>query len=230
MSAQTITLVRHAQASFGADDYDRLSPTGQTQARRLGTWMRESGIVPTVAAIGPRQRHRHTAELCLAEAGLDLPLQIILGLDEVDHVELLKRLRPDLRDGDALRAELRTQDDPQRAFQRIFEQAITRWMCGAHDQDYAVSWPAFRDNVQAALAQLAGMEGPVWAFTSGGPIGVLAGSAVGLPVEQGFRMSWPLVNTSLSRMRIGKRGTTLVGYNAWPHLERHDLQSLLTLR
>ncbi len=84
--------------------------------------------------------------------------------------------------------------------------------------------------MHAALARLAGMNGPVWAFTSGGPIGVLAGAAVGLPVEQGFRMSWPLLNTSLSRLRVGTRGTTLVGYNAWPHLERHDLHALLTLR
>lgn len=230
MSGQTVVLVRHAQASFGSDDYDRLSPTGQTQACRLGEWMAESGIAPTTVVIGPRRRHRDTAERCLATTGIDLPLQVMPELDEVDHVELLKRLRPDLRDGDALRAELRTHDDPQRAFQRIFEQAIARWMSGTYDDEYAVSWPGFRNHVQAALAQLADMKGPVWAFTSGGPIGVLAGSAVGLPIEQGFRMSWPLLNTSLNRLRIGKRGATLVGYNAWPHLERHDLQSLLTMR
>ena len=31
-----ILLVRHGQASFGADDYDDLSPTGHEQSRVLG--------------------------------------------------------------------------------------------------------------------------------------------------------------------------------------------------
>nr|MBN3727416.1 histidine phosphatase family protein [Burkholderia sp. Ac-20379] len=34
-----IVLIRHAQASFEADDYDCLSPRGETQAARLGAWM-----------------------------------------------------------------------------------------------------------------------------------------------------------------------------------------------
>ena len=32
-------LVRHGQASFGADDYDRLSPTGHEQSRLLGEYL-----------------------------------------------------------------------------------------------------------------------------------------------------------------------------------------------
>ena len=32
----TLYLVRHGQASFGADDYDVLSPLGHQQALRLG--------------------------------------------------------------------------------------------------------------------------------------------------------------------------------------------------
>ena len=32
----TLTLVRHGQASFGADDYDHLSDLGRRQGVRLG--------------------------------------------------------------------------------------------------------------------------------------------------------------------------------------------------
>ncbi|MEC8667907.1 MAG: histidine phosphatase family protein, partial [Pseudomonadota bacterium] len=32
----TLYLIRHGQASFGADDYDVLSPIGHEQARALG--------------------------------------------------------------------------------------------------------------------------------------------------------------------------------------------------
>ena len=36
----TLYLVRHGQASFGADDYDVLSPAGHEQAVRLGEYWR----------------------------------------------------------------------------------------------------------------------------------------------------------------------------------------------
>ena len=34
----TLALVRHAQASFFADNYDQLSPVGEQQARLLGQY------------------------------------------------------------------------------------------------------------------------------------------------------------------------------------------------
>jgi len=40
----TLYLVRHGQASFGADNYDVLSPLGHRQAERLGQYLKERGI------------------------------------------------------------------------------------------------------------------------------------------------------------------------------------------
>ena len=40
----TILLVRHGQASFGAADYDNLSPTGHEQSRVLGAALAARGI------------------------------------------------------------------------------------------------------------------------------------------------------------------------------------------
>jgi phosphohistidine phosphatase SixA len=34
-----VVLIRHAQASFGSADYDRLSERGEQQAQRLATWL-----------------------------------------------------------------------------------------------------------------------------------------------------------------------------------------------
>ena len=38
----TLYLVRHGQASFGADDYDNLSPLGHQQSQRLGVYFRDA--------------------------------------------------------------------------------------------------------------------------------------------------------------------------------------------
>ncbi|OOG64113.1 histidine phosphatase family protein [Rhodanobacter sp. B04] len=224
-------LIRHGQASFGADDYDRLSPLGEEQSRRLGSWLTACGPTPDLIAIGPRARHRRTAELCLEAAGIDLPLVTLDGLDEVDHHELLARHRPDLSGPGVLRKELKQASDPHRAFQRLFADAVARWVDGAHDTEYQLTWPRFRGNVMHALQALTEHSAhTIWAFTSGGPIAVLANALMEAPAAQTFKLSWPLVNTGLTRLRLGQRGATLITYNAWPHLEHANEHHLITLR
>ena len=46
-------LVRHGQASFFAEDYDRLSPLGELQARRLGEFFAARGVRFDAAYSGP---------------------------------------------------------------------------------------------------------------------------------------------------------------------------------
>ncbi|WP_266180938.1 histidine phosphatase family protein [Dyella humicola] len=226
-----LLLIRHGQASFGAEDYDQLSPIGEQQSSLLGEWLAASSPAPDLVAVGPRLRHRDTASLCLQAAGLSSPAVLFPGLDEFDHHEILARHRPDLAGPGALRAELKQDADPHRAFQRLFADAVARWISGRHDAEYSLSWPTFRANVLDALQQLA--EHPaktLWAFTSGGPIAVIASALLEAPVAQTFKLSWPLVNTGVTRLRLSSRGARLVTYNAWPHLERLDDPHLVTLR
>jgi len=231
VSACSLLLIRHGQASFGEDDYDRLSPLGEEQSRRLGVWLGASGSTPDLIAIGPRERHRRTAELCLEAAGIDREPLTLDGLDEVDHHELLARHRPDLSGPGALRAELKQALDPHRAFQRLFADAVARWVDGAHDTEYQLTWPSFRSNVLQALQTLTSHPArTTWAFTSGGPIAVLTNTLTEAPLAQTFKLSWPLVNTGLTRLRLGQRGATLITYNAWPHLEHANDHHLVTLR
>ncbi len=228
---RSLLLIRHAQASFRSADYDRLSELGEEQSRRLGAWFAACGNAPDLVAIGPRRRHRQTAELCLAAAGLTRPLLQLDGLDELDHQELLARLRPDLAAPEDLHRALKQTPDPHRAFQALFAEAVARWTDGDHDADYTQSWPRFREQVLLALRMLAEHDAEtIWAFTSGGPIAVVSNHVTEAPVAQTFKLSWPLVNTGLTRLRLGRGGPSLVTYNAWPHLERREDQPLLSLR
>lgn len=226
-----LLLIRHGQASFSAEDYDQLSPTGERQSALLGEWLAACATSPDLVAVGPRVRHRDTAGHCLRAAGLSLPTMPLHGLDEVDHRELLARLRPDLAAPGALRAAMKQSDDPHRAFQRLFVEALDRWSSGTHDAEYSCSWSTFRANALAALQALAEHSArTIWAFTSGGPIAVIAGALLEVPPSQAFRLSWPLVNTGVTRIRPGSRASTLVTYNTWPHLERTGDVQLVTLR
>ena len=71
-------MIRHGQASFGADDYDALSDAGHEQARVLGRSLAARGIRPGLVLRGTLRRHAETA------AGLDLPAQVTIdpGWDE----------------------------------------------------------------------------------------------------------------------------------------------------
>ncbi len=226
-----LLLIRHGQASFGAEDYDQLSPLGERQSALLGEWLATCSPPPDLIAIGPRVRHRDTAKHCLRAADVSPPTLLLQGLDEVDHLELLARLRPDLAAPGALRAAMKQSDDPHRAFQRLFVEALDRWSGGEHDADYSCTWSAFRANVLAAMQAMAGHAAQtIWAFTSGGPIALIASALLDTPPAQAFHLSWPLVNTGMTRIRPGSRGSTLVTYNAWPHLERTGETTLVTLR
>ncbi|HEY2345659.1 MAG TPA: histidine phosphatase family protein [Xanthomonadaceae bacterium] len=226
-----VLLIRHGQASFGAADYDRLSATGEDQSRLLGQWFGRIGTVPDLVVTGSMRRHARTAELCLETAAIDAPTLVVPGFDEMDHLEVLARHRPDLVAPGALVAELAAAADPQRAFQDLFAAAASRWTCGEHDGDYACTWDRFRTNVLAALQMLAGHAARrIWVFTSGGPIAVIVNALMGAPVDRTFESAWPLVNTSTTRIALGADRNLLLGYNMWPHLEVAGDASLVTYR
>jgi broad specificity phosphatase PhoE len=227
----SVLLIRHGQASFGTADYDRLSPLGEEQSRRLGRWLKQSGRSPDLIVVGPLRRHVCTADFCVEASGVSAPRISIAGLDEFDHEEVLARYRPDLDSGEALMAELATWDNPHRAFQRLFAEAVARWTSGEFDHEYARSWSAFRSAVMDGLQTLAEQDAAtIWAFTSGGPIAVMTNALVGAPVADTFNLSWPLVNTSTSRVLIGAKRRSLISYNGWPHLEGADAKELVTYR
>lgn len=66
--------------------------------------------------------------------------------------------------------------------------------------------------------------------SSGGPIAVIVAALVGADPARTFDFAWPLVNTSVSRIRGGRRGALLVTYNAWPHLDAAADAALVTHR
>jgi broad specificity phosphatase PhoE len=58
----TLYLVRHGQASFGSDDYDRLSELGARQCERLGEYFRAKGLRFDGVITGTLKRHVQSHE------------------------------------------------------------------------------------------------------------------------------------------------------------------------
>ena len=53
-------LVRHGQASFGEDDYDKLSALGHKQSVRLGEYFAARGVTFDAVITGTLRRHAET--------------------------------------------------------------------------------------------------------------------------------------------------------------------------
>ena len=107
-----VLLVRHGQASFGADDYDVLSETGWAQGRLLGSWLAERGVTPSAVIHGGMRRQRDTA-LAMAEgAGWGVEPVVDADWDEFDHVGMVAAY-PDLPPDVDL--------TDRREFQRLFD-------------------------------------------------------------------------------------------------------------
>ena len=150
-----VLLVRHGQASWGAADYDVLSPLGERQATATGAFL--AGVRPDAVVHGLMQRQRRTAELMAEAAGWSLAPSVDGRWDEMDHLAVLDAQPRDF-DG----------EPDAHQFQAWFEKATGRWLSGAHDGEYAESWPEFRDRVLAGLDALG--DGTTVVVTSGGPI------------------------------------------------------------
>jgi broad specificity phosphatase PhoE len=217
-----ILLVRHGQASFGADDYDVLSDVGHRQAEIVGERLAALADVTRVIT-GAMVRQRDTAAPLLAQTGLAADEDA--RFDEYDHVELVRRASDD--PGTDLAGIDTT--DPRRAFQTVLERSLARWTAGRHD-DYQESHVAFRARVREAVAELAdGLSGTAVVVTSGGVISAVCADALDLGAGGWSRLNTVFVNSSITKLVVGRRGTTLVSINDHGHLEPHGSE-LLTYR
>jgi broad specificity phosphatase PhoE len=236
-----IYLVRHGQASFGAADYDQLSPHGVEQSRILGAWFASCRQAFDAVTIGSLRRHRQTAEACLL-AMPDAPpasgWRTDPGFDEYDHVEVLEKHAPQMRDPIAAKDALDAEANPRKAFQRMFAQAMERWMGGRHDADYRESWPQFRARCVAALRRIveeAGASRSVVVFTSGGPIAAICQDVLGYPDARAADVNFSLANSSVTKLlyQSGRNGASRVGLsylNNFAHLEQTGQAQAITYR
>ncbi len=216
-----ILLVRHGQASFGAADYDQLSPLGEQQSRVLGAALTARGVRPDLVLRGSMKRHRQTAAAAVSGGGWGSDVHEDAGWDEFDHLTTLS--------GAVLLDDVSGESYDERAVR--FEATIDRWASGQHDDEYHESFPVFRDRVGGALDRLLARLEPkqtAVVFTSGGPVSWVAASLTDGGLPAWARLSKVVVNSSVTKVLAGRRGTHLISFNDHSHLEPEP--DLLTYR
>jgi broad specificity phosphatase PhoE len=216
----SILLVRHGQASYGADDYDVLSETGRRQAEVLAAEHARRGLTFDVVVSGGLCRQQDTAEVLARAAGT--PVEIDPGWNEYDGNDVLTHhartdVRLDAASGTAAAPAISSRD-----FQGLLDGALTDWIEAGEGGGAREPWPAFDARVRGALARLLGRLGSgqtALVCSSGGVIGGICAALLGMEPTGLVTFNRVAINTGVARLVSGRQGVTLVSFNEHGHLD-----------
>src|SRR5690349_21468638 len=232
-----LTMVRHGQASYMSQDYDKLSDLGELQCRKLAEFWLKHNFRFDMVYQGPSRRHARSAEIVGDEyrnAGVEWPKPVTMReLDEFDAFRMMQIMAPVLATQDedvrALAAQFeRDRHTPEagRTLQKLFEAVCRLWCNGEYDADGVESWPAFRLRVEHAIAKIREItpkSANVIAFTSGGPIAASVGYTLDLLHSRAIEFVWLTRNASFSEFVFSGTRFSMASYNSIPHLDDRTL-------
>ena len=227
----TIYLVRHGQAAFGTDHYDRLTDTGFAQARLLGGYFARRQIRFDAVFTGTLRRQTETAQ-GIFEGHLELgasPLQETFpGLDEYKPEAIMMALTGTFP-APALEAARR---DPLvvREHFRVLREALLAWAEDRTQPEGMPVWQAFQDSAVAALveARQRFSDGNVLIVSSGGPIAAIVAATLNAPPASAVELNLRIRNSSLTEFAATPRRHNLVSFNGLPHLDTNPDPTLTT--
>lgn len=219
----TLYLVRHGQASFGADDYDQLSELGRRQSVRLGEYFAERGIHFDGLIAGTLRRHKQTMAGILEgmkRAGEHLDWA---GLNEYDSEAVIACVHPQP-------LQRPTSPEMVRHHFRLLRDGLGQWMAGSASPAGMPTYADFLAGVAGALDHVrANHYGQnVLVVTSGGPISTAVGHVLGMKPEATIDLNMRIRNTAFTEFAFTPKRHMLVAFNAIPHLDTPDLRDWVT--
>lgn len=219
----TLYLVRHGQASFGAEDYDNLSELGHRQSVRLGEYFAGRGIHFDGLIAGTLRRHKQTLAGILQgmnRAGEHLSWE---GLNEYDSEAVIATVHPHKLDKP-------TSPEMVRHHFRLLRDGLAQWMAGAASPRGMPTYQDFVAGVAGALDHVrANHYGQnVLVVTSGGPIATAVGHVLGTPAASVIELNLRIRNTSVTEFVFTPKRHMLVCFNAIPHLDAPGYEEWVT--
>ena len=219
----TLYLVRHGQASFGAENYDQLSDLGHQQSVRLGEYFARKDVHFDGLIAGTLRRHKQTLEGILQgmkQQGEHLSWD---GLNEYDSQALIATVH-------AEKLESPTSPETYRHHFRLLRDGLAQWMAGSASPLGMPSYKEFVAGVAGALDHVrANHYGQnVLIVTSGGPIATAVAHVLGIGAQATIDLNMRIRNSSITEFAFTPKRHMLVCYNAIPHLEHPDYTGWVT--
>ena len=219
----SLLLVRHAQASYGAANYDQLSPMGWEQAGHLGRYLAASPHRFAQVRVGAMRRHRETLSAIqqgFADADIAMPAaEEDSDLNEFDHEAVIRAYLQQRADA-GMRERAASKD--LRIVGPMLLAALSAWAAGELES-IPEPWAVFGDRVARAgqSAADAGREGEVLVVSSGGVISRLAQQALDVPPPRAVELNLAIRNASINEFSPSHGRLRLGSFNTLPHLAAH---------
>lgn len=219
----SVHLVRHGQASFGAANYDQLSPKGHDQCRHLGAYWRERGQCFDAVFTGTLRRHAQSLAGIVEGYGEDLPAVALPGLNEYDSEAVVRAIHPEPLGAPA------DAESVKQHF-RLLRQGLLAWMRG---ETQPLGMPAHADfsaGIADALARAlaVGVGKQVLIVSSGGPIATAVAQVLDAPPETFVELNLRIRNSAVTEFAFNPKRHHLVTFNALPHLDTAETRKLVT--
>jgi len=218
-------LVRHGQASFGADDYDKLSDLGWRQSKRLGEYWRSKQQAFDWVIMGTLRRHEETWRGISDGLGLAseaLPVTRTAHLNEYDSAAVIATVHPE---------PLGKADTPEtyRRHFRLLRKGLQLWMQGQVQPKGMPRYADFKAGIAQVLQDICmGSHQRVLIVSSGGPIATAVGHVLGTPAETTIELNFHIRNSAVSELRFNPKGHRLISYNTLNHLDGDEHQNWVT--
>ena len=219
----TVYLVRHGQASFGADNYDQLSDLGRRQCVRLGEYFRSKGLTFDAALVGTLQRQIDSLAGIAQGMQQEPPTLSWPGLNEYDSKAVLTAIHPEP-------LEKPTTPEQVRHHFRLLREGLIAWM-GAKVQPAGM--PSYADFVAGIIGALDHVRAEhhgknVLVVSSGGPISTVIGHVLSTSPMSTIELNLRIRNSSVTELAFTPKRHMLVTYNTLPHLDSPDLATWIT--
>ncbi|MEI6759208.1 MAG: histidine phosphatase family protein [Betaproteobacteria bacterium] len=218
----TLYLVRHGQASFGAQDYDQLSELGQRQSHRLGEYFKLKGLHFEQVLTGTLKRHQQTLAGICSGGGFSADALALPGLNEYDSEAVIAAIHPQ---------PLAKPDTPElyRHHFRLLRDGLTQWMNGVVSPRGMPSYREFQQGVADALEQVRQQtKGDVLLVSSGGPISTAVGHVLGTTPETTIELNLRIRNSAVTEFSFTPKRHALQTFNTLPHLDQSEYASWVT--
>ena len=233
----TIYLVRHGQASFGQQDYDKLSPIGEQQAQITGEWLKTIGRPISLFGCGTLFRQQQTLSGIyegmkhVETAATPKPDLVLSGLNELDVDDIILSAYPEFSCRRQLDLHVIQKANPSQAFFEMYRDALAQWAADDSPHTYKEGWQAFKERtLNAVLTTVRELQDNQSALlvSSAGVIANIVLQILGVPDANAYQINRHIRNASITTIEARKGRLGLHGFNNYAHLEQAGERKLIT--
>ena len=217
-------LIRHGQASFGADDYDNLSPKGIEQSVALGKALSQKESKFDYVIVGPHRRHIQTFEgIKKGYKFADLPDPFIdERFAENQLMEIAQHFIPQILNSNKTTNEIFhtiPKEERHDKFLKLFHIVAKKWMNEELDlsEHNFEGFSVFRARIANTLKTIQDKmtdKPDIMVVTSGGAISGFYAEATNCSQEEIMKLNFGLKNVSISEFVVTTERFTLKAFNS----------------